>query len=175
MKKTSAARRVALTGVLAAAALTAALIERAFCAALPLPPGVRPGLSNVAVTIACAGLGFPYAAGIAAIKSLFTLLTAGPTAGLLSFAGGALSVTAAALLLRYAKGLSYAGVSVICAALHNAGQLAAVTLLTGTGAYLYLAPVLLAAGVGFGLLTGVILNAVMPALIRILPFIKKGR
>ena len=102
-KRETTARRIALTGILAAAALTTALIERTVCAALPLPPGVRPGLSNVTVTFACAGLGFPYAAGIVAVKALFTLLTAGPTAGLLSFAGGALSVSAAALLIRRAK------------------------------------------------------------------------
>ncbi len=171
----TSAKKAALVGILAALALTAALIERTVCAALPLPPGVRPGLSNIVVTFACAALGFPYALGIAAVKSGFTLLTAGVYAGLLSLAGGLLSVTATALGLRYFHKLSFAGVSVISAVLHNLGQLLAITALTGSGAYLTLAPVLLLSGVGFGLLTGTVLNLVMPALNKIIPFIRKGR
>ena len=174
-ENSSPARKTALIGVLAAAAIAASLLERAFCAALPLPPGVRPGFSNVVVLFACSALGLPYALGITVLKAGAALLTAGPTAGVLSLAGGVCSVCGAAVLLRFGKKLSYAGVSVVGATLHNAAQLITVSLLTGTGAYWTLAPVLLLAGVGFGLFTGMILNAVMPALLRLFPFIKKGR
>ena len=164
-----------MIGILAALTLTAAFIERTVCAALPLPPGVRPGLSNIVVTFVCAAMGFPWALGVAAIKSGFTLLTAGVYAGLLSLAGGLLSVTATAVGLRFLKQLSYAGISVIGAVLHNLGQLLAITALTGSGAYFSMAPLLLLSGVGFGLLTGTVLNVVMPPLQKILPFIRKGR
>ena len=50
---------------------------------------------------------------------------------------------------------------------HNLGQLAAASLLVGSALYLNWLPVLLLSGVGFGLLTGVILNAVMPALVKL--------
>ena len=174
-ERSSPAQKTALIGILAAAAIAASLLERAFCAALPLPPGVRPGFSNVVVMFALAALGLPYALGITALKAGAALLTAGATAGLLSLAGGVCSVCGAALLLRFCKKLSFAGVSVAGATLHNAAQLLTVSLLTGTGAYWTAAPVLLLAGVGFGLFTGVILNAVLPALLKIFPFMKKGR
>ena len=174
MKKNPPAQRIAITGILAALAVATAFLERTVCAALPLPPGVRPGLSNIVVTFACTAMGFPYALGIAAVKSAFTLLTAGVWAGILSFSGGMISVAATALLLRYVKKLSYAGVSVISATLHNVSQLLAVSLLSGSGAYWYLAPVLLLSGTGFGLLTGTALNAVITTLRKLFPFIKKG-
>ncbi len=55
--------------------------------------------------------------------------------------------------------------------MHNFGQLAAVTLLAGSAAYLWMAPVLLLSGVAFGAVTGLLLNAVLPSLLKILPYI----
>ena len=66
-KKPTPAQRIAVTGLLAALTLALSFAERALCAALPLPPGVRPGLSNVAVMFACASLGLPAAAALIAI------------------------------------------------------------------------------------------------------------
>ena len=160
----------ALTGsaILAAAALAASFFERTLTAGLPLPPGVKPGLSNVAVMFACAVTGLPSALAVTAIKAGFTMLMAGPTAALLSLCGGLLSALTMYLLLKIRSDkLSYAGVSVVGAVAHNLGQLAAASLLVGSALYLSWLPVLLLSGVGFGLLTGVILNAVMPALVKL--------
>lgn len=157
-----------VSAILAAAALAASFFERTLTAGLPLPPGVKPGLSNVAVMFACAVLGLPSALAVTAIKAGFTLLTAGPTAALLSLCGGLLSALTMFLLLKIRKNrLSYAGVSAVGGVMHNVGQLAATSALVGSAMYLNWLPILLLSGVGFGLLTGVILNAVMPALVKL--------
>ena len=56
------------------------------------------------------------------------------------------------------------GISVICAAVHNLGQLAAAVFITGTADVIYYAPVLLIFGVITGALTGIILGSVTPVL-----------
>ncbi len=170
----SAAKKTALTGMLAAATLALAYIERLLTAALPLPPGVRPGLSNVAVMFACIALGLPFALGIAVIKSGFVFLLSGAYAGVISLCGGVLSVLGVFVLTRpFCKRLSYTGVSVASAVLHNAGQLAAASAIVGSGLYLWLAPVLLVSGVVFGCVTGLLLNAVLPALLKLIPHLIK--
>ena len=166
--KTSPAKKAALTGMLAAVTLALSFTERALCAALPLPPGVRPGLSNVAVMFTCVALGLPYAMGIIVIKAGFILLLSGPYAGFISLCGGVLSVLGfwACTRLKTDR-LTYAGISVIGAVLHNAGQLAAASLTVGSALYLWMAPVLLVSGVVFGLVTGLTLNAVLPSLLQV--------
>ena len=160
--------KLAVAAMLAAAALAMSFLETTLTAGLPLPPGVKPGFSNIAVLFACASLGLPSALSVAAVKAGFTLLTAGPTASLLSLCGGLLSVLAMYFLLQIKhRRLSYAGVSALSAVAHNLGQLAAASALVGSALYLSWLPVLLLSGVGFGLLTGVILNAVMPALAKL--------
>ena len=160
-------RYMLFTGLLAAVTLTLSFIERALCAALPLPPGVRPGLSNIAVMFACVALGLPCAMGIIVIKAGFIFLVSGPYAGFISLCGGVLSVLGFRALTRLKSDkLTYTGVSVVSAVLHNAGQLAAASLTVGSALYLWMAPVLLVSGVAFGLVTGLTLNAVLPSLLK---------
>ena len=49
------------------------------------------------------------------------------------------------------------------------GQLLAISLTLGGRAFLYLAPVLLVSGVVFGVVTGLTLRGVMPALLKFAP------
>ncbi|MBQ6863145.1 MAG: Gx transporter family protein [Clostridia bacterium] len=164
-QKTRITRTVALTGIFGAVALTLSFFEKFMLAALPLPPGVKPGLSNIAVLFTLSSFGLPYAMGIVAIKSFFSLLISGPTAALLSLCGGICSCFAMFLLLKIKKnGLSYTGISVVSAVLHNIGQLAAASAVTGTSLFRAYLPVLLISGIIFGAVTGILLNAVLPAL-----------
>ena len=172
----SPAQKTALTGLLAAVTLTLSFIERALCAGLPLPPGVRPGLSNIAVMFACVALGLPFALGVIVLKAGFIFFVSGAYAGIISLSGGLLSVTGFWLLTRLkTEKLTYTGVSAVSAVLHNAGQLAAASLLVGSALYLRMAPVLLLSGVAFGLVTGLTLNAALPALIKIIPHINNRK
>ena len=173
-KKTGPAQKAALVGMLAAVTLALSFIERALCAALPLPPGVRPGLSNIAVMFTCVALGLPYAMGLIVIKAGFILLVSGAYAGFISLCGGVLSVLGFWALTRLKTDrLTYTGISAVSAVLHNAGQLAAASLTVGSALYLWMAPVLLVSGVAFGLVTGVALNAALPSLIKMIPYINK--
>lgn len=171
MKKTSSNHakisKTALLGITAAAALAVSFLEHALTAALPLPPGVKPGLSNIIVMFVCFTMGLPSALVLAAIKSGFILLISGAASGFISLAGGVFSVAAMSLCRRLAgKKLSYIGISVISAVMHNLGQLVASSLTVGSPLYLAYAPVLLVSGIVFGSVTGTILNAVMPALLH---------
>ena len=176
LKNLTPAHKTALTGLLAAIMLALSFTERALCASLPLPPGVRPGLSNVAVMFACVALGLPFAMGMIAVKAGFVLLLSGAYAGLISLSGGVLSVTCVYLLARFLKGkLSYTGISAAGAVMHNLGQLTAASAIVGSALYLWMAPVLLLTGVIFGCITGALLNAVLPALLKIIPHISDSR
>lgn len=163
--KSKITKTVALTGMFGAVALALSFFEKFMLAALPLPPGVKPGLSNIAVLFTLSSFGLPYAMSIVCIKSFFSLLVSGPTAALLSICGGVCSCLAMYLLLRVRKdGLSYTGISVVSAVLHNIGQLAAASAVTGTDLFRAYLPVLLISGILFGTVTGVLLNATLPAL-----------
>ena len=160
--------KLAVTAMLAAVALAMSFFERLLTAGLPLPPGVKPGLGNIAVTFACASLGLPAALFIVVIKAGFSLLTFGAASGFLSLCGGLLSALAMFALLKIKpEKMTYTGVSAISAVAHNLGQLAGASLLVGSALYLSYLPVLLVSGVVFGVVTGAVLNAVMPALMKL--------
>lgn len=171
MKKTKVKRplaeKTALAGILCAQVLAVSFIERLITAALPLPPGIKPGLSNIVTMFAVSALGLPYGLAIIALKAAFAFIISGASAAFLSLLGGLLSVLAMYFLLKiHGKSLSYTGISVICAVLHNMGQLTGASLLVQSPLYLSYAPILLVSGVIFGIITGVILKALMPVLER---------
>lgn len=159
--------KLTATALLAAVALAMSFLERLLTAGLPLPPGVKPGFGNIAVMFACAALGLPAAVFIILIKAGFTLLIFGAAAGFLSLCGGLLSVLVMFGLLRLQrKKMTFTGVSAVSAVAHNLGQLLGASLLAGSALYLSYLPVLLVSGVICGCVTGIILNAVMPALMN---------
>ena len=159
-----AARRVAVTGLLGALALTLSLLEGMLPPVPTLPPGAKLGLSNIAVLFAVQSLGLLPALGIALVKAVFAGLTRGGIAFLMSLSGGLLSTVLVFILSRLRRpGLGIAG-----ALAHNFGQLLTATLLTSLAAAWY-APWLIGFGVLFGAVTGVILRVTMPVLNRLLP------
>ena len=77
-------RKIAVCGLLGALALALTLLEGMLPPIPGLPPGARPGLSNIVTMFAAGSLGLPYALAIALIKGVFAFLTRGVTAGLMS-------------------------------------------------------------------------------------------
>ena len=156
-------KRLALLGVMLSAAVALSYLE--ILVPLPTPvPGIKLGLSNT-VTMYCVFFMGPASAFvIAALKSLFVLFTRGVTAGLLSAAGGALSI--AAMLLARRCGASASMTSVTGAVAHNIGQLALASLMLGSDFALWYAPVLILSGMVMGLITGAVMRLLMPALRR---------
>lgn len=166
--------KLTFTGVLAAAALAVSFIERTLTGLLPLPPGIKPGLSNIIVMFACSSVGLPAALGIAAAKAGLAFFVSGAVSGFISLSGGILSVLTTFVLNKFrGEKLGFTGISVASAVMHNAGQLIASSLAVGSALYLSYAPVLLLSGIAFGFITGVILNAVMPEINKVFNTSKK--
>lgn len=158
-------RRIALTGILSAEAIALSALEMLIPPIPFLPPGAKPGFSNIVTMFAAREYGFGGAIPVALLKSLFVLVTRGPSAFLMSLFGGLLSACAMCLCFRWNRGaLGIIGISVLSSVAHDLGQLAAACLLTGTPAlYAYL-PLLLLFAVAAGILTGIVLAAILPAL-----------
>ena len=160
-------QKIALSGILSAQALALSFIENLLPAMPFLPPGVKLGLSNIVTMFTAGTMGFLPALAVTVIKSLFVLLTRGATAFFMSFGGGLLSTVAMCLMVKLVKNKSgFVGVAVASAVCHNIGQLAVSIIVTKTTAFIYYAPVLLLSGVVMGIITGIILKAIMPLLLK---------
>ncbi len=157
---------VALLGVLAAEALALSFLENFLPAVPGLPPGAKPGFSNIVTMFTASTLGFPSALAITLIKSLFAGLTRGLTAGLMSGAGGLLSTIVMVLLLKWKKNpFGILGVSIASAIAHNLGQLIVACVISGTPALaIGYGPLLLVFALVTGAITGTLLKIILPAL-----------
>lgn len=163
-KRMTAVQRTAMLGLLCALAVALSFLE-GLLPVLPVP-GAKLGLSNIVTMYTLSVMGLPAALAVAAVKGLFALLRGG-TACLMSLAGGLLStLLMAAVLPLSGRLLSFVGVGVVGAVGHNAGQLVMAMLLMDPS-LLYYTPWLLLMALLAGLLTGMVLNVVMPALTRI--------
>lgn len=160
-------KRLALSGMMFALALVLSVVEYSF--PLPLPvPGVKLGLSNIAVMYALFFLSKSQAYSIAVLKGLFVFVTRGLVAGILSLTGGILSLTIMLIIMvLFGDRASYTAISISGAIAHNMGQFIAVSFIY-TGMYLlaYL-PVLLVSGVIAGIITAVLLKVIIPAFERL--------
>lgn len=157
-----------LTSLMFAMALILSIVENAL-PPVPVPvPGVKLGLSNIAVMYALFFLEKKQAFAIATLKALFVVFTRGIIAGILSFCGGILSLVVMTLLMLVFKDrITYLVLSIFGAVFHNIGQLIAISLMY-TNMYLvvYL-PFLLMAGVIAGIATATLLRFIMPAFKRL--------
>ena len=150
----SKTRKLVFMALLTALELTIWVIEGQIPAPIPVP-GVKLGLASVITLTAMAALGRKEAGAILLARILLGTLFAGsPAAMLFSLAGGALSwAVMAALLGAFPEKLLWV-VSMFGAIGHNAGQLLAALLVTGTPGILWYGPALLAAAIVTGVFTG---------------------
>ena len=152
---------VALLGLLAALALALSFLE-GLLPALPVP-GAKLGLSNIVTMYALTALSLPAALGITAVKAVFALLRGG-SAFLMSAAGGLLSTLVMALCLRLFRGtMGDIGIGIAGAVAHNAGQWLMALLLIGPAVLAY-APWLLLMALATGMVTGLTLHLLLPAI-----------
>ncbi|MBP5662558.1 MAG: Gx transporter family protein [Clostridia bacterium] len=160
------ARKIALWGVMGALTLAICFLENLW--ELPfLPPGARPGFSNIVTVLAALTVGIGGIFYLTALTVLFALLTRGVTACLMSLAGGILSGGLTALLLKGSRRpFSLFGVAIAGACAHNAGQLAMACFLTQTGAVWLYGPILLVFSLISGAITGTILRLAAPYCIK---------
>ena len=163
----SKTKTVCVFGILGALALVLGAFENIIFPEVPfLPAGAKVGLSNIVTMFAGSTFGFFGALYIALLKALFAFITRGAVAGAMSLCGGILSVIVLSLLLKKErKSISFVGIGVLCAVFHNLGQLLCSCALSGA-AMLGYGKYLLVFAIISGSLTGVVLNAVMPRLVR---------
>lgn len=159
--------KIALFGVLSAVALTLSYLEGLIPTVAFMPPGAKMGFSNIATMFAASSMGIVSALAITFIKALFAGITRGVTAFFMSLCGGILSTVTMYLLFKLSKKTGYMAIGIICALVHNFGQLIVAIITAGNLSVLGYAPVLLISGTVTGAVTGTVLMAVMPALERV--------
>ena len=159
--------KIALFGVLSAVALTLSYLEGLIPTVAFMPPGAKMGFSNIATMFAASSMGIVSALAITFIKALFAGITRGVTAFFMSLCGGILSTVTMYLLFKLSKKTGYMAIGLICALVHNFGQLIVAIITAGNLSVLGYAPVLLISGTVTGAVTGTVLRAVMPALKRV--------
>lgn len=168
IKSMNKTHMLVLTSLLFAAALVLAIVENMLP---PLPiavPGVKFGLSNIAVMYALFFLGKKQAYTIGILKAAFVFVTRGGIAGALSLSGGILSITVMILLMvLFRTRITYLIISIFGAVFHNVGQFIVITVIyTGMNMWAYF-PVLLISGLAAGIVTSTLLKFIMPAFNRL--------
>ncbi len=157
-------KKTAMLGVLGALALVLSFAESMLMPQTSfLPLGTKPGLSNIVVMFATDTTGFFSGLYIVLLKAVFALVTRGGTAGLMSLSGGILSLAVIRLMLKINnKNVTLVGIGVLSSCAHNLGQVIVSCVLTGTPALMNYLPFLIIFGIGTGLVTGLVLQIVMP-------------
>lgn len=160
--------KLVLTSLFFAIAIILSIIENSLP---PLPiavPGVKFGLSNIAVMYVLFFIGKESAYMVAVLKAVFVFSTRGWIASVLSLTGGILSLTIMILLMAlFREKISYLILSITGAVFHNIGQLIAVSIVYTNLYLMYFMPVLLVTGVLAGIITSVLLNVIRPAFKRV--------
>lgn len=119
-------RRVAAGAMLTALALALSYTERFIPLQLLIPlPGVKLGLANLVTLFVLYFWGAGQALGILVLRCFFGAVFGGGITGLLFSLTGGLLALGAMTLARRIPGLSIYGVSILGAAAHNIGQIAA--------------------------------------------------
>lgn len=153
-------KKIVLTGILSALAIALTSLELIFTPVLPL--GVHIGLANIVIMFALIEIDTKSSIFIVIIKSLFILITRGPSAFFMSFCGAVLSFLIIYLLCRKTKS-SLLLTSIAGAVFHNIGQLVAATIFTQSLSTLYYGFILIIGGIIAGTFTGIVLGIVFKA------------
>ena len=161
MKKS---RYIALMGLMLALASALQFLESLI--PIPLPLGVKPGISSIVVMVVLVKFGFASAMTTAVLKGGFVFITRGATAFCMSVSGGILSVAVMGAFFtasrRSKNGTGILPMSVLGGISHNMGQLAAASVFTGSVLTLSYLPVLVIAGTVSGIFTGIVFKLILP-------------
>ena len=158
-------KQLTLCAVLTAMALALSYLENFFPLSLAIPiPGIKLGLANIVTLSALYALGPGQALLILAARCLLVAVFAGNLNALIFSLLGGVTAMLVMIGLSRVRALSVYGVSVGGAAAHSCGQVAAAVVTLGNGAPLYYLPVLLAASILTGALTGLVASCLFRAL-----------
>ena len=161
-------RYIAKIGILLALASAIQFLESMI--PIPLPLGVKPGISSVVIMYILMFMDFRSALVTAVLKSGFVFAVRGFSSFCMSVSGGILSVLMMGLCLlifrRTSKDTGVLAVSVTGGVFHNIGQLAAASVIAGSFYTISYLPVLVIAGIISGVFTGTIMRILLPRLER---------
>lgn len=154
-------------GILSAVILVLSMVENMIPELSFALPGMKLGISNVAVMLALEMCPLPLVLCIGGVKALFAFVTRGVTAFFMSMCGTILSVLVMWCMVRIRK-LQFGcfGLGVAGAFAHNAGQLMVACALMGRACIAY-GTVLCIASVATGAITGLLYYIVMPPLRKV--------
>lgn len=159
-------RRICIDAMLCVLAMMLSYLEAILPLNLLLPiPGFRLGLANVIiVAVFCLFKPIDAFAVLSVRILLMGLLFGSPTSLYFSAMGGIFSFAVLMFAKYLCKNCSFIGVSILCAAAHNTGQvIAAVTIFDAALITTYLPALLLASAI-YGGIVGVLLNLLLPRL-----------
>lgn len=149
-------RKAAFLGISLALCIALSWLDSLLSAAMPVP-GLRLGLANTVICAVLMKYSVKEGFAMSLLRSGFVSLTRGAVSGIMSLCGGMAAFVVTALLISR-KRLNVRTVSVLAAAVHIVGQLAAACFIMGTVRVLYYGIFLLPAAVVTGFCTGTILD-----------------
>ncbi len=149
--------KISVCGILFGLAITFSYVE-SLVPSVGIP-GVKLGLSNIVTMFALEIMGFPYAFGIVVSKGIFAMVTRGISGGVISLAGGLLSLV---VMYAVSKCKSYMLLGISGGISHNVGQICISSLIMGTSDVFWYLPYLVLSGFFMGSITAVTLKSVMP-------------
>lgn len=150
----NSAKKIAFLGLCTAIALVLAYVEVLLPPLFTAIPGIKLGLPNIVIIFVLYRIGVKEAAAVSFVRIVaVSLLFGNPMTFAYSMAGGALSLSAMALL-RKLDFLSTVGVSVAGGVLHNVGQILMAMLLLDTAELGYYLIVLAVTGTISGIFVG---------------------
>jgi len=158
----SPVKRLVTDAVLLTAALIFSYIENLIPAFIPIP-GLKLGLANIIIMFAFYHIGKYDSGVISGLRvTLISMLFGNVSSFAFSFAGAILSLITLMLTekLYIKKAVSFIGISVLCAAAHNTGQMLAAMIMFQSIAVISYLPWLLLLSVPTGIMNGFIMNLV---------------
>lgn len=151
---------IAYGAVFVCLAMIFSYIESVLSAGIIIP-GFKAGFANIVVITAFYMMGWKYAFLVNIIRIIILgILFGNPFSLIFSISGGLLAFLLMYVIWRSGK-FSETGVSITGAVFHNVGQLIAAVAVFGTAGILLWLPVYTAAGIGAGIITGMISHAVL--------------
>ena len=150
--------------LLTAGALVVFVIENQLPPLTPIP-GIKPGLANIFTLFALYSLGAGQALVLLLLRVLLGCTVTGQLSAIIySLAGGLLAFAVMLLFKRCIPEKQLWVVSVFAALAHSLGQMAVALLVTKTWALVYYLPLMLAASIPAGALTGLCAGLILKRL-----------
>lgn len=161
-------RRTVIVAIFAAVAVVLSILE-SFVPMSVSVPGAKLGLANIMVLTCLYFLKGRDAFAVVILKTLLTAFIFGTFSSFLfSFLGALFSFAVMWALLKIGRGrLSLIGISVAGGVAHNFGQLAAASILIHSSIVFYYLPMLVLFGLGTGIVVGIAVRVLVPALSKL--------